>query len=97
VVGVGVGGFRAWWGAALAKIQLSSDVLRPYSLRRGGATWSLQQTGSLEAVLFRGRWSSSVAARGYLQEGLALLAQASLSPESRQEMSFFHALLRQQL
>ena len=62
---------------------LNLEVLRPYSICRGGVTWALQQAASLELVLLRGRCSSSAAARGYLQEGLALPAQAALSREPR--------------
>ena len=94
ILGVGNTAFRSWWARALGKLSLNADVLRPYSIRRGGATWCLQQTGALETVLLRGRWSSSTVARGYLQEGLALLAQASLSPESRELMTHFTELLR---
>ena len=56
VVGCGITGFRNWWNHALSRLSLNSEVLRPYSLRRGGATWTLQQTASVELVLFRGRW-----------------------------------------
>ena len=94
---MGVNAFRAWWNAALGKLQLNPQVLRPYSLRRGGATWALQQTASLELVLFRGRWSSSTAARGYLQEGLALLAQSALSGASRELMRLYTEHLRRAL
>ena len=94
VLGVGVHAFRTWWNLSLAKLELNSEVLRPYALRRGGATWELQQSANLELVLLRGRWSSSTVARGYLQEGLALLAQSALSPESRRLMQFYAEQLR---
>ena len=48
-------------------------------------------------VLFSGRWSSTTAARGYLQEGLALLAQSALSPESRVLLSRFQEIFRRHL
>ena len=70
--------FRAWWREAIAEFGLDPVVWRPYGLRRGGATWHFQQTGSLESTLFRGRWSSLSSARGYLVEAMALLAQQSL-------------------
>ena len=97
ILGCGVTAFRAWWNLGLRKLRLDPSVLRPYSLRRGGATWMLQQSGNMELVLFRGRWSSSTAARGYLQEGLALLAQAALTPEARQALQHYHDLLRRTL
>ena len=97
ILAVGVTAFRNWWNRALDMLGLNSSVLRPYCLRRGGATWALQQTGNLEAVLFRGRWTSSVTARAYLQEGMALLAQAALTPESRSAMRHYQAFLRSQV
>ena len=46
---------------------------KPYSLRRGGATFLLQQGVPLEAILLRGRWRSVSVARLYLEDGLAQL------------------------
>ena len=80
--------------SAVARLGLNPQVLRPYSLRRGGVTWALQSTGDLELVLLRGRWSSSAAARGYLQEGMALLAQTALTPDARAALSHYHEVLR---
>lgn len=36
-----------------------SQGFRPYSLRRGGATYLFQNTGSMELALLKGRWGSS--------------------------------------
>jgi hypothetical protein len=94
ILGCGISAFRAWWNQGIRKLLLDPTVLRPYSLRRGGATWTLQQSGNMELVLFRGRWSSSTAARGYLQEGMALLAQAALTPEARGTLQLYHDVLR---
>ena len=94
ILGCGISAFRAWWNQGIRKLLLDPNVLRPYSLRRGGATWTLQQSGNMELVLFRGRWSSSTAARGYLQEGMALLAQAALTPEARGTLLLYHDVLR---
>ena len=41
-----------------------------YSLRRGGATFLLQQGVPLEAILLRGRWKNISVGRLYLQDGL---------------------------
>ena len=46
---------------------------KPYSLRRGGATFLLQCGVPLEAILLRGRWKSISVGRLYLQDGLAQL------------------------
>lgn len=45
--------------------------LKPYSLRRGGATYLLQCGVPLDVILLRGRWRSLSVARLYLQDGLA--------------------------
>ena len=97
VVGTGVTGFRAWWASALRRLDLDPAILKPYALRRGGATFELMQTSNLEAVLLRGRWSSTTVARGYLQEGMALLAQAALTPTSRFWLAEYTKVLEQAL
>ena len=51
---------------------------RPYSLRRGGATFWLQQHGSFDKLLMQGRWASQKTARIYINEELALLADLKL-------------------
>ena len=53
--------------------------LRPYSLRRGGATELFRRSGSMDTVLERGRWRCANTARIYLNDGLARLSQARLS------------------
>ena len=69
------GSFRAWWRAAITDFGMDAAVFRPYGLRRGGATEFFRKTGSLEATLFRGRWSSMKTARAYIVEGMSLIAQ----------------------
>ena len=44
-----------------------------------GASHHFRRGGDLAATLFRGRWSSVTTARGYLVEGLALLAQLTVN------------------
>eukprot|EP00435_Cladocopium_sp_Y103_P061990 s1215_g23.t1 len=56
---------------------------RPYSLRRGGATALFQETGSMEAALLKGRWSSSKVAKIYLADGLSYLPGLSFSPKAK--------------
>ena len=48
---------------------------RPYSLRRGGATYWFQRHQNLDRILLQGRWHTQKSARIYLNEGLAVLAQ----------------------
>ena len=51
-----------------------------YSLRRGGATFLLQQGVPLEAILLRGRWKSIAVGRLYLQDGMAQLPALRIPP-----------------
>ena len=75
--------FRLWWKRAISELGMDPEVFRPYGLRRGGATEFFRRSGSIEATLFRGRWSSVRTARAYIVEGMSLLAQHSLSlPEA---------------
>ena len=54
-----------------------------YSLRRGGASAHFQRTGSMEATLVVGRWSSQRTARLYIETGLAETVQLSLTVQQR--------------
>ena len=47
--------FRQWWKEGLRTMQLDCDVFKPYSIRRGAASWRLRTVGSLEFTVFRGR------------------------------------------
>lgn len=49
--------------------------MKPYSLRRGGATFLLQEGLPLDCILLRGRWKSLGVARLYLEDGLAQIPQ----------------------
>ena len=48
--------WRKLFIAAIAALNLGSPDLRPYSLRRGGATDMFTSTGSLALAMGRGRW-----------------------------------------
>lgn len=50
------------------RFDLDKDNFRCYSLRRGGATWLFQATGSMETALVKGRWSSTKVARLYISD-----------------------------
>ena len=65
--------FRTAMAKALAFFNVTHLNMKPYSLRRGGATYLLQAGVPLETVLVRGRWRSLAVARLYLEDGLAQL------------------------
>ena len=51
---------------------------RPYSLRRGGATYHFQIHGRFDSLLVSGRWQSASTARIYINEGMAVLTEMSI-------------------
>lgn len=67
------GFFRNEFKRYLHNFDLDKHQFRPYSLRRGGATWVFQETGSMEAALLKGRWGSSRVARIYISDALSFL------------------------
>ena len=48
----------------------------------------MQQTGSLERTLLRGRWSSISVARIYLCDALAQLPKSTCSMETKAQLAF---------
>ena len=72
---------------------------RPYSLRRGGATFWFQKWGSLDRLMLLGRWHAVKTARIYVNEGLALLAEMTLpwNPMNRQYSRIFAQSCHQSL
>lgn len=72
--------FRSEFRRLVKFFQLPSS-LRPYSLRRGGATHDFQMSGVMERTLLKGRWGTSAAARHYVQEGLSEITRLHLPPQ----------------
>ena len=52
------GRWRKLFKACIESLKLEPLELRPYSLRRGGATWWFCQHGSLDRVMTLGRWQA---------------------------------------
>ena len=75
--------WRKTFNQLLADIRVTEFEFRPYSLRRGGATFWFQRHGQFDRLLVQGRWQAAKTARIYLNEGLAMLA----------EMRFFQSQL----
>ena len=78
--------WRAKFNEALQALELMDFGFRPYSLRRGGATWWFARHHSLDKILLQGRWQAARTARIYINEGLSILAELSLPP-SRPSLS----------
>ena len=67
--------WRAQFNSCLEGLGIQALGFRPYSLRRGGATYWFQRHQNLDRILLQGRWHTQKSARIYLNEGLAVLAQ----------------------
>ena len=69
--------------------QLSSLSFKPYSLRRGGATYLLQSGLPMATILLRGRWRSVAVASLYLQDGMAQIPALRLPATAQDRVSFW--------
>lgn len=70
--------FRKEFAKLCQYFRVSHLKFKPYSLRRGGATFLLQEGMALESILIRGRWKSVSVARLYLEDGLSLIPSLRL-------------------
>ena len=66
--------WRKTFSQCIKALNLEEFEFRPYSLRRGGATFWFGRHGSLDRIIVLGRWAAVRTARLYINEGLALLA-----------------------
>ena len=70
--------WRQRFAEIVDKVGFSAFDFRPYSLRRGGATYFFQSHGSFDRLLTMGRWNAVSTARIYVNDGLAVLAEMKL-------------------
>ena len=70
--------FRKVFAAAVLECGLDSGI-RPYSLRRGGATYHFRRFGNMDKTMEIGRWQHQKTARVYVNSALAELAVLQLS------------------
>ena len=70
--------WRFLFNQCLEHLKITAFGFRPYSLRRGGATFWFSKHHSLDRLLIDGRWQAAKTARIYLNEGLSVLAQINL-------------------
>ena len=82
--------WRTLFTQSLASLGLESFQFRPYSLRRGGATWWFQKHQNLDRILVQGRWLAHKTARIYINEGLAMLTKTQIDFNSPSMRSFLH-------
>jgi len=74
VVGMTAAHYRKLFDAAVRAVSLPS-TFKPYSLRRGGATWHFRLHGKMSLTMEIGRWSQLVTARTYVNTALMEITQ----------------------
>lgn len=84
--------FRALFQRALVALEAGHLNMRPYSLRRGGATFEMQSHGLMERTLLRGRWKNSNIARLYICDGLSLIPTLKLPWSAKHKIAKFSAV-----
>ena len=70
--------WRKLFNEGLSALGISDMGFRPYSLRRGGATFWFSKHQNFDRLLVQGRWMTQKCARIYVNEGLAMLASMNL-------------------
>ena len=89
--------WRGLFSECLEALKLDSFQFRPYSLRRGGATWWFSKHQNLDRLLVQGRWAAQKTARIYINEGLAMLARTQIDfqlPQFRSYLQIFNHTAR---
>ncbi len=67
-------------------LSLNNLLLKPYSMRRGGATSLFRATNALDVVVLKGRWANQRTARIYVNTSLQDIAAHSITPEAEGKM-----------
>lgn len=81
--------FRTYFKKYCIRFHLLRHKFRPYSLRRGGATWLFQSSGSMELALLKGRWSSNRVARIYISDALSYVPGLTFSPKAQAHLAYW--------
>lgn len=84
--------FRDLFKRILLELDVGELGFRPYSLRRGGATYEMQSHGLMEKTLLRGRWKNSNIARIYICDGLSLLPSLRMTFTAKHRVASFSSL-----
>jgi integrase len=73
--------YRVLLHSVCSQLGLSAHGFVPHSLRHGGATRDEMRGATIEQIMHRGRWASSVTTRRYLQSGAAILMMRAVPSE----------------
>ena len=71
--------WRQGFSNVLSKLEFQTWDFRPYSLRRGGATYLFSAPSNSDQLMASRCWQSGKTARVYLNDGLAVLAEMTLA------------------
>jgi hypothetical protein len=82
--------FRVQFSKAIDHTHLSALGLKPYSLRRGGATELWLSTHNYSQVAYAGRWTSERTLKLYIHDSLALLTDITFRPSPYQNNLIHH-------
>ena len=83
--------FRQAFDSLLTFFNIHNYGFRPYSMRRGGATFLFKSTSNMEQVLIAGRWKSSTSAKNYINLGMATLTTMKFSSATVKLLSTYAA------
>ncbi len=78
--------FSRWFRAALTHWGLPQSRFTPAGLRTGGATYAYLCGGSVEQLMWRGRWEMLTSLKHHVQESASTLATAQLPPEAAERL-----------
>jgi len=78
--------FRMLFQRGVARLGLDSSY-KPYSARRGGATYDFRSHGNISLTMVRGRWRNQRTARIYINLALQHLGEMHLSATVEQRLS----------
>ena len=78
--------FRCQFASLVSQLGLPTS-LRPYSLRRGGATHLFRSCNSFSKVASHGRWGSIKTARIYIQDAIAFAAAVHRSDRTSRKVA----------
>ena len=85
--------FRMLWSWGIDAIGFSSEVYKPYAIRRGGATDDWAKFMDAAKLLMRGRWGSINTAKIYAVEGLRVRDQDSVTDSQKEKMAYWGKVL----
>ena len=90
--------FRRRFASLVKSFYLDPAAVKPYSLRRGGATAHYKRHLNMELTCLQGRWATTKSARVYIQEAMAQQAALDQSSAELAQLEYYQqvvdALLR---